>query len=51
MIVYGIVSRVTGSAVELFLRREDAEAVVDAWRPDEPEQADALRVEAIELDA
>jgi hypothetical protein len=40
---------VTGSAVELFVRREDAEAVVDAWRTDEPAHADVLRVEAIEL--
>ena len=30
MMVYGVVSRVTGSAVELFVRREDAETVVEA---------------------
>lgn len=42
MRVYGVVS---GDAVELFLRREDAEAMVDAWREDEPGDADLVRVE------
>ena len=51
MLVYGVVSRVTGSAAELFVRRDDAETVVDAWRKDAPEHADVLRVEEIELEA
>lgn len=38
--VYGVVSVVTSDAVELFVRREDAEAMVDARRRDEPEDAD-----------
>lgn len=51
MLVYGVVSSVTGDAVELSVRREDAEAMVDAWRRDEPEDADRVRVEEIELEA
>ena len=34
-------------AVELFTSREEAEAIVQAWDRDEPEQAGALRVEAV----
>ncbi len=50
MIVYGVISSKTEQAVELFVRREDAEVVVAGWRRDEPEDADALRVEVIELE-
>jgi hypothetical protein len=31
-------------------RREEAEAIVQAWARDEPEQAGVLRVEMIELE-
>jgi hypothetical protein len=37
-------------AVELFTRPEEAEAIVQAWDGDEPEQAGALRVEKIEFE-
>ena len=50
MIVYGVVSVETQSAVELFVRREDAEEMVDEWRRDEPQDAGLLRVEEIELE-
>jgi hypothetical protein len=51
VIVYGVISSKAEQAVELFVRRrEDAELVVAGWRRDEPEDADALRVEAIELE-
>jgi len=38
-------------AIELFVRHEDAEAMVENWRRDEPDEADALRVEEIRLRA
>jgi hypothetical protein len=41
--------RLGEKAVELFRSREEAEAIVQAWDRDEPDQAGALRVEAIEL--
>jgi hypothetical protein len=37
-------------AVELFTRLEEAEAIVQAWDRDEPDQAGALRVEKIEFE-
>jgi hypothetical protein len=49
VLFYGVVSDSTEEAVELLTSREEAEAVVDAWDRDEPEQAEALRVELIEF--
>jgi hypothetical protein len=49
--VYGVVSSETEETLELFVRREDAEAFVDEVRGDEPDLADLLHVEPIELGA
>jgi hypothetical protein len=49
MIFYGVISVETESAVELFVRREDAEAMIAEVREDEPELAEGLRIEAIDL--
>jgi hypothetical protein len=49
LLVYGVVSTPTEEALELFIRREDAERFVTEVRDDEPELADLLRVERIEL--
>jgi hypothetical protein len=46
---YGVTSRASGDAVELFSTRQEAEAVVRAWNEDEPDQQGILRVEPIEL--
>jgi hypothetical protein len=48
VLFYGVVSDSTEEAVELFTSREEAEAIVQAWDRDEPEQAGALRVEKID---
>jgi hypothetical protein len=40
----------TEEAVELFTRCEEAEAIVQAWDRDEPDQVGALRVERIEFE-
>jgi hypothetical protein len=37
-------------AVELFPTRHEAEAIVQAWDRDEPDQVGALRVEMIEFE-
>jgi hypothetical protein len=42
--------RLSQEAVELFTRREEAEAILQAWDRDEPDQAGALRVEKIEFE-
>jgi hypothetical protein len=47
---YGVVDLSLEEAVELFLRREDAERVVRDWDRDEPEQAGLLHVEVVELE-
>jgi hypothetical protein len=47
MLFWSVVSDSTEEAVELFTRREEAEAIVQAWERDEPGQAGALRVEAV----
>jgi hypothetical protein len=47
---YGVVDSRLGEAVELFLRREDAERVVRNRDRDEPGQASLLHVEVVELD-
>jgi hypothetical protein len=49
MLFWAVVSDSTEEAVELFTSREEAEAIVQAWDLDEPEQAGVLRVEMIEL--
>ena len=49
MLVYAVVSARTEKAVELFSRREDAEAMVRDVLEDDPELADVLRLEPIEL--
>jgi hypothetical protein len=51
VIVHATVNVETQSAVELFVRREDAEEMVENWSRDEPDDADLLRVERIDLDA
>jgi hypothetical protein len=50
MLFWAVVSDSTEEAVELFTTREEAEAIVQAWDRDEPEQAGALRVEMIEFE-
>jgi hypothetical protein len=49
MLFWAVVSDSTEEAVEFFTTREEAEAIVQAWDRDEPDQAGALRVEKIEL--
>jgi hypothetical protein len=49
MFFWAVVSGSTGDAVELLPTREEAEAIVQAWDRDEPEQAGILRVEKIEF--
>ncbi len=53
MRVYGVVDTRTEEteAFELFVRREDAERFLAEVRADEPELADCLRFEPVELDA
>jgi hypothetical protein len=51
VLFWAVVSDSTEEAVELFTTREEAEAIVQAWDRDEPEQVGALRVEPIELEA
>jgi hypothetical protein len=50
MLFWAVVSDSTEEAVELFTRREEAEAIVQAWERDEPGQAGVLRVEAVGLE-
>jgi hypothetical protein len=45
----GVVSGQTESTLELFLEREQAEALIAEVAQDEPETAADLRVEAVEL--
>jgi hypothetical protein len=49
MLFWAVVSDLTEEAVELFTRREEAEAIVGARDRDEPDQAGTLRVEQIEV--
>ena len=44
-------AHVLGEAIEVFVRREDAERVVEEVRGDEPELASRLRIEERELEA
>ena len=50
MIAYGVVNVETQNALELFVRRGDAEEMVENWRRGKPDEADLLRVEPMELD-
>jgi hypothetical protein len=43
-------SVVSDSTEEAFTRREEAEAIVEAWDRDEPEQKGALRVRPVEFE-
>jgi hypothetical protein len=47
---YAVVSGPIEEAVELFPTREEAEAIVQAWDRDEPDQVGALRVEMVEFE-
>lgn len=49
MLFWAVVSDSPEEAVEFFTRREEAEAIVQAWDRDEPDQAGALRVERVEF--
>jgi hypothetical protein len=42
VLFWAVVSDATEEAVELFTRREEAEAIVQAWDRGEPDQAGAL---------
>jgi hypothetical protein len=44
-----VVSDSIEEAVELFPTREEAEAIVQAWDRDEPDQVGELRVELVEF--
>ena len=50
VLVYAVVSAETEKAVDMFVRREDAERFLEEVRGDDPELAELLRLEAIELD-
>jgi hypothetical protein len=47
--VYAVVGSLLEEAIELFVRKEDAEAMVEDVRHDEPELAETLTVEVITL--
>ena len=51
MLVYGVVSAVTGKAVELFLEREPAEAFIADVEQDHSETTALLGVAPVELTA
>ena len=51
MLVYAVVSAETEKAVETFVRREDAETLLDEVQADDAELAELLRLEPVELDA
>jgi hypothetical protein len=51
MLFWAVGSDLTGEAVELFTRREEAEAIVQARDVDEPEQVGALRVERVKFES
>jgi hypothetical protein len=46
---YGVIDDSLGEAVELFLKRRDAERVVEDWDRDDPDQAGLLRIAVLEL--
>jgi hypothetical protein len=47
---WAVVSDATEEAVELLTTHEEAEAIVQAWDRDEPEQAGPLYVKQIEFE-
>ncbi|HEX2112413.1 MAG TPA: Tic22 family protein [Gaiellaceae bacterium] len=49
MLVYAVVSEETEKAVGLFVRREQAERFLEVVRADQPELAERLRLEPVEL--
>jgi hypothetical protein len=49
VLFYGVVSAQTEKVVEFFLEREAAEVMIREAREDDPELAEELRIEAIEL--
>jgi hypothetical protein len=51
VLVFAVVSAETEKAVGLFVRREQAERFLDDVRADEPELAEKLWLERVELDA
>ena len=57
MIVYAVIDDTLsarsplGDAIDVFLRREDAERFIEEIRGDEPELAEPLRIEERELKA
>ena len=51
MLVYAVISAEREKAVDLFVRREDAERSLEEVREDDADLAEALRLEQIELDA
>jgi hypothetical protein len=50
MLFWAVVSDSIEEAVELFTTRQEAEAIVQAWDRNEPEQAGMMRVEQIEFE-
>jgi hypothetical protein len=50
MFFWAIVSDSLQEAVELVTSREQAEAIVQAWDRDEPDQAGALGIEKLEFE-
>jgi hypothetical protein len=48
--VFAVVSVQSKHAVEIFVRREQAEHFLEDFRADEPELAERLRIEPVELD-
>jgi hypothetical protein len=50
VVVYAVVSEETEKAFGLFVRREHAERFLENVRADEPELAERLRLEPVELD-
>jgi hypothetical protein len=50
VLAFGIVSEETDKAVELLVRREDAERFLEDVRADEPPLVKQLRLEPVELD-
>ncbi len=51
MLVYGIVSDETEEAIEVFVRRDEAERFLEEVRSDDAELADLRHIEPLELDA
>jgi hypothetical protein len=51
VLIYAVVSEETEKAIDLFVRREQAERFLEDCLRDEPELAERLRLERVELDA